>query len=77
MQLPPPSPVVILLTVSAATHPHPSQGILATNTSGVACLVYYLYGTAQAGALAARTTGTPFDPCSLNLTSIGALVDFY
>ncbi len=54
MQLPPLSPVVILPTLSAATHPHPSQGILATSTSGVACLVYYLYGAAQAVALAAR-----------------------
>jgi hypothetical protein len=37
-QLPPPSPVVILPppSMSAATHSHPSQGILATNTSGVA-----------------------------------------
>jgi hypothetical protein len=63
--------------VSAATHPHPSQGILATDTSGVACLVYYLYGAAQAVALAAHATGTPFDPCSLDLPSIGALVGFY
>jgi hypothetical protein len=76
-QLPQPSPVVIPPTVSAATHPHPSQGILATDRSGVACLVYYLYGAAQAVALAARTTGTPFDPCSLDLPSIGALVGFY
>jgi hypothetical protein len=77
MQLPPLSPVVIPQTVSAATHPHHSQGILATSMSGVACLVYYLYGAAQAVALAARVTGTPFDPCSLDIPSIGALVGFY
>jgi hypothetical protein len=74
--LPPLSPVVIPPTMSAATHTHPSQGILATNTSRVACLVYYLYGAAQAVALAARAAGTPFDPCSLDLPSIGALVGF-
>jgi hypothetical protein len=75
--LPPPSPVVIPPNVSAATHPHPSQGILATNTSGVTCLVYYLYGAAQAVALAAHAAGTPFDPRSLDLPSIGALVGLY
>jgi hypothetical protein len=69
--------VVILPTLSAATHPHPSQGILSTNTFGVACLVYYLYGAAQAVALVARAVGTPFDPRSLDLPSIGALVGFY
>ncbi len=58
-------------------HPHPSQGILATSTAGAACSVYYLYGAAQAVALAARAAGTPFDPRSLDLPSIGALVGFY
>jgi hypothetical protein len=77
MQLPPSSTVVILSAVSAATYPCPSQGILATSTTGVACLVYYLYGAAQAVALAARAPGTPFDPHSLDLPSIGALVGFY
>jgi hypothetical protein len=63
--------------MSAATHPHPSQGILATNMSGVTCLIYYLYSAAQAVALAAHATGTPFDPRSLDLPSIGAFVGFY
>ena len=58
-------------------HPHPRQGILATSTAGAACLVYYLYGAAQAVALAARAAGTLFDPRSLDLPSIGALVAFY
>jgi hypothetical protein len=69
--------MVIPPAVSAALHPHPSQGILATNMSRIACLVYYLYSTAQAVALAAHAAGTPFDPCSLDLPSIGALVGFY
>jgi hypothetical protein len=77
MQLPPPSPMVIPPAVSSALHPHPSQSILATNTSRIACLVYYLYGTAQAVALAAQAAGKPFDPCSIDLPSIGALVGFY
>ncbi len=76
-ELPPQSPVSIPPTVSAATHPHPSQGILATNMSRVACSVYYLYGAAQAVALAAFAAGTPFDPRSLDLPSICALVRFY
>jgi hypothetical protein len=58
-------------------HLHPCQGILATSTAGAACSVYYLYGAAQAVALAARASGTPFDPRSLDLPSIGALVGFY
>jgi hypothetical protein len=76
-QLPPPSSMVIPPTVSTASHPHPSQGILATSKSGVTCLVYYLYSAAQAVALAAHAAGTPFDPRSLDLPSIGALVAFY
>jgi len=39
--------------------------------------VYYIYGVAQAVALAARVAGTPFDPRSLDLPSIGSLVGFY
>jgi hypothetical protein len=77
MRLPPPTSTVIPPAVSAASQPHPSQGVLATNTSGIACLVYYLYGAAQAVALAVHAAGTPFDPHSLDLLSIGALVGFY
>jgi hypothetical protein len=57
--------------------PHPSQGILATNSAGVACAVYYIYGAVKVVALASRATGTPFNPRSLDLPSIGALVGFY
>jgi hypothetical protein len=39
--------------------------------------VYYIYGAAQAVALASCAAGTPFDPRSLDLPSIGALVGFY
>ncbi len=63
--------------MSAPLHPHPSQGIIPTDISGIACLVYYLYSAAQIVALAAHAAGTQFDPCSLDLPSIGALVGFY
>jgi hypothetical protein len=55
------------------------EGILAINTFRVACLVYYLYGTAQVVVLATLAAGNPFDPHILDLPSIGALalVDFY
>ena len=43
----------------------------------MACSVYYVYGAAQAVVLASQATGTPFDPQSLDLPSIGALVGFY
>jgi hypothetical protein len=36
-----------------------------------------MYGAAQALALVAQSTKTPFDPWSLDLPSIGALVGFY
>jgi hypothetical protein len=36
-----------------------------------------MYGAAQALALAAQSTQTPFDPRSLDLPSIGALTVFY
>jgi hypothetical protein len=68
-----PAPVITPLP----GHPHPSQGILATSTSGTTCLVYYIYGAAHAVALAAHAAGTPFDPRSLDLPSIGAFIGFY
>jgi hypothetical protein len=40
-------------------------------------LIYYLYGAAQGVALEAGVADTPFNPCSLDLPSIGALVGFY
>ena len=56
---------------------HPSQGIHAIGPRGKACSVLYLYGAAQAMALAASTSSTTFDPRSMYLPSIGALVGFY
>ncbi len=56
---------------------HPSKGILAIDPAGQACLVTYMYGAAQAIALASLASKTPFDPRSLDLPSIAALVGFY
>ena len=65
-----PLPVPVITPLPG--HPHPSQGILATSSTGVACSVYYIFGAAQAVALGSRATGTSFDPQSLDLPSIGA-----
>jgi hypothetical protein len=64
------TPTSILLPVSPAT----SYNILAIDTAGQACSVTYMYGAAQAMALASVAAKTPFDPRSLDLPSIGALV---
>jgi hypothetical protein len=66
-----PSPVAFTVPL------HSSQGFSAVDDAGQACFVSYQYRLAQALALAAWSTTTPFDPCSLDLPSIGALVIFY
>ena len=46
--------------------------------NGQACYVTYMYGANQAMAMAVELKpGQSFDPCSLNLPSMGALVGFY
>jgi hypothetical protein len=65
------------ITVTPPAQSHPSQGYLAIDQEGHACSVTYMYGAAQALALAAQSTKTPFDSRSLDLPSIGALVGFY
>ena len=57
--------------------PATSLSILAIDTAGQACSVTYMYGTAQAMALSALSSKTPFDPRSLDLPSIAVLVGFY
>ncbi len=59
------------------TQIHPSQGCLAIDDADQACLITYIYGVAQAMALAAQSSKTSFDPQSLDLPSMGALVGFY
>jgi hypothetical protein len=63
---------------TASTAPlHPSQGFSTVDNAGQVCFVSYQYRAAQALALAARSSITPFDPRSLDLPSVGALVGFY
>ena len=56
---------------------HPSQRIQAFGPLGKACSVLYLYGATQAMAFAVSTSSTTFNPHSMDLPSIGALVGFY
>ncbi len=74
LPLPPPAR---LITATPPAQPHPSQGCLAIDQEGHTCSVTYMYGVAQALVLAAQSTKTPFDPRSLDLPSIGALIGFY
>ncbi len=77
IQCPAALPLSHPLTADLATQIHPSQGCLAIDNAGQACLVTYMYGVAQAMALAAQSSKTPFDPRSLDLPSMGALIGFY
>jgi hypothetical protein len=80
IQCPPVAPMPPLRKPSpmASTAPlHSSQGFSAVYDAGQAFFVSYQYGSAQALALAARSTTTSFDPCSLNLPSVGVLVGSY
>jgi hypothetical protein len=61
----------------AAPQLHPSQGLEAINDANQACSVSYWYGRDQYLAFAAQATKTTFDPCSLDLPSVAALVGFY
>ncbi len=66
--------------VSCASHvnvqPFPCQGINATNEVREDVFVYYLYGVAQAMAMASQAANTAFNPWGLDLPSISALVGF-
>jgi hypothetical protein len=77
IQCPAALPLSCPLTTDPVTQIHPSQGCLAIDNANQACLVTYMYGVAQAIALAAQSSKTPFDPRSLNVPSMGALVGFY
>jgi hypothetical protein len=63
--------------MACADQLHPFHGLHATNNEGQACLVTYNYGAAQAMALVAPSSKTPFDPQSLHLPSMAALIGFY
>lgn len=63
--------------VPSPPHQHPSQEFQAIDNVGHACSVTFVYAVAQAVALAAQAARPTFDPQSLDLPSIGALVGFY
>jgi len=63
--------------VLARISTHPSRGLDAFDDTNHACSVMYLYGCEQYLALATQLAKPTFDPRSLDLPSIGALVGFY
>jgi hypothetical protein len=76
MVVPSPTPSPHLPVAPPVCHLHPSQGVQATSANREACSVFYLYGAAQAMAMAAQASSTAFNPRSMVLLSIGALVGF-
>jgi hypothetical protein len=70
-------PPSTLPALPAASQLHPSQGLEAIDDTNQACSVSYWYGRDQYLAFAAQSTKTTFDPHSLDLPSVGALVGFY
>jgi hypothetical protein len=70
-------PPTTLHALPAAPQLHPSQGLEAINDANQACSVSYWYGRGQYLAFVAQSTKTTFDPCSLDLPSVGTLVRFH
>jgi hypothetical protein len=61
----------------AAGLPHPSKGFRATSAAGENIQVEFLQGGIQSMAMAAHASSTPYNPQTLDLPSINALVSFY
>jgi hypothetical protein len=57
--------------------PHPSQGIQATSTAREDISVVFLYKATHSMAMTAQSSSTPYNPQTLDLPSISALVSFY
>jgi hypothetical protein len=81
---PPPTHLAPLAPISAglsatmsAFLPHPSQGFQATSTAGEDISVVFLHEASQSMAMIAQASSTPYNPRTLNLSSISALVSFY
>ncbi len=81
---PPPAPPPPLALVSVgpsaamlALQPLPSHGIQATSAAGEDISIVFLYEVTHAMAMIAQASSTPYNPRTLNLTSISALVIFY
>jgi hypothetical protein len=77
-QLPPLAPLAGGLSAAmAAGLPHLSQGFWATSTTGEDIQVKFLRGATQSMAMAAHASSTTYNPRTLDLPSMGALVSFY
>jgi hypothetical protein len=61
----------------AAGLPHLRSGFWATSAAGEDIQVEFLWGATQPMAMAAHPSSTPYNPRTLNLPSIGALISFY
>jgi hypothetical protein len=61
----------------AEGQPHPSQGFQATSAAGEDIQVKFLREAIQSMAMATHASSTPYNPRTLDLLSIGALVSFY
>jgi hypothetical protein len=57
--------------------PHPSQGFRASNATREDILVIFLHEAFQSMAMTAQASSTPYNPQTLDLSSISALVSFY
>ncbi len=66
-----------LSAAMSAFLPHPSQGFRATSTAGEDIQVVFLQEATQFMAMAAQASSTPYNPRTLGLPSISALVSFY
>jgi hypothetical protein len=82
--LPPPGHTPPLAPVSAgpsatmlAFQPHLSQGIQAISAAGEDISAVFLYEVTHAMAIIAQAPSTPYNPQTLDLPSISALVSFY
>ncbi len=57
--------------------PHPSQCFWATSAAGEDIQVMFLQEATQSMAMTAQAPSTPYNPRTLDLSSISALVSFY
>jgi hypothetical protein len=76
--LPPLAPIAGGLSAAmSAGLPHPSQGFRAASSAGEDIQVEFLQEVTQSMVMAAHASGTHYNPQTLNLPSISALVSFY
>jgi hypothetical protein len=76
-QSPPLAPISVgLFATMSAFLPHPSQDFQATSAAGEDILVVFLHETTQSMAMTAQASSTPYNPQTLDLPSINALVSF-